>query len=83
MVTPNGVSKPADAESTRLLPVEQESRLLTYDESLRLVPWQTDNDRVLSGYRRELGSIPKCLWSAVACELSLLITFVTGFTLIG
>lgn len=52
-------------ETTGLL---TSSRLLSYDESLRLLPWQTDNEYVLSGYRRQMGSIRACLWSAVSCE---------------
>lgn len=43
-------------------------RLLTHDESLKLVPWQTDNDYILTGYRRQLHSVKACLWSSVSCE---------------
>ena len=40
------------------------SRNISYDESLRLLPWQTENNFVLSGYRRQLYSIKACLWSS-------------------
>jgi adiponectin receptor len=45
--------------------------LLSYSESLKQVPWQTDNDHILSGYRRQLPTIGACLRSAFACELAL------------
>jgi adiponectin receptor len=45
--------------------------LLSYEESLRLLPWQTDNEYVLSGYRSQLNSMKACLWSAVSRTLSL------------
>ncbi|RSH94841.1 hypothetical protein EHS25_004647 [Saitozyma podzolica] len=54
---------------TPLLPKSQtppEPRLTDYHESLRTVPWQTDNEYILSGYRRQLHSIRACLWSAIA-----------------
>jgi hypothetical protein len=57
--------------TTPLLPKSQspsEPRLIDYHESLRTVPWQTDNEYILSGYRRQLHSIRACLWSAIACE---------------
>lgn len=44
------------------------SRLTTYEESLRDVPWQTDNEWIVTGYRRQIPSIRGCLWSAVGCE---------------
>lgn len=50
-------------------PGDSKPGLLSYSESLRQVPWQTDNDHILSGYRRQLPSIKSCLHSAFACEL--------------
>lgn len=64
----NGIAQSGADETTTLLGAETEKRLLSYEESLRLLPWQTDNEYVTSGYRRQLGSIRGCLWSAVACE---------------
>jgi hypothetical protein len=55
------------SERTNLLSPTDRPKLLSYEESLRLVPWQTDNEYVLSGYRRQLGSVKACLWSAVSC----------------
>jgi len=43
--------------------------LLSYADSLKEVPWQTDNDHILSGYRRQLPTIKSCVHSAFACEL--------------
>jgi len=58
-------------ERTNLLNPTGRAKLLSYQESLRLLPWQTDNEYVLSGYRQQLGSVKACLWSAVSCTLSL------------
>jgi hypothetical protein len=44
------------------------SKLLSFEESLRLLPWQSDNEYVTSGYRNQLGSIKTCIWSAVSCK---------------
>ena len=43
------------------------SRTLTYRQSQRLVPWQTDNEYVLTGYRKQAYSVRACVWSAVSC----------------
>lgn len=43
--------------------------LTDYEESLRDVPWQTDNEYILSGYRRQIQSVKGCLWSAIGCKL--------------
>lgn len=67
----NGIAKPTDNEATSLLHQESQTGLLTYEESLRLLPWQTDNEYVRSGYRRQLGSVRQCLWSTIACESGL------------
>ncbi|EIW66496.1 integral membrane protein [Tremella mesenterica] len=53
-------------ESSSDLTFSTSSLLLTYDQSLRLVPWQTDNDYVLTGYRRQQRTIQDCLRSSVA-----------------
>jgi adiponectin receptor len=67
------MSSPTE-DTTLLQPGTPEStKLLTYEESLRLLPWQTDNEYVLSGYRTQLESIKACLWSSVACESALAI----------
>lgn len=47
-------------------------RLLTHDESTAAVPWQTDNEYVINGYRPQLYNIRACLWSAIGCK------FMTG-----
>ncbi|ORX35308.1 hemolysin-III related-domain-containing protein [Kockovaella imperatae] len=39
---------------------------LTYEESHRLLPWQSDNDHIRTGYRRQIRSIRGCIWSAFA-----------------
>ncbi|ORY29742.1 hemolysin-III related-domain-containing protein [Naematelia encephala] len=64
----NGISHGSQISMSTepLLPKSPETHLLTYEESLRLLPWQTDNAFVLTGYRRQLRSIRACLWSAVA-----------------
>ena len=41
--------------------------LLTYDQSLRDVPWQTDNVHIQTGYRRHLSTVGLCLWSSIGC----------------
>ncbi|WOO80443.1 ADIPOR-like receptor [Vanrija pseudolonga] len=46
-------------------PWHKKPKLLTYAESLRLVPWQTDNEWITRGYRPQLRSIRSCLWSAI------------------
>jgi hypothetical protein len=61
----------AISERTNLLSPTGRSKLLSYEESLRLLPWQTDNEYVLSGYRSQLNSMKACLWSAVSRTLSL------------
>jgi len=43
-------------------------RTTSYDESLRLMPWQTDNEYILTGFRMQLPSIKVCIWSAIGCE---------------
>ncbi len=43
-------------------------RLLSFEESRRLVPWATDNEFVTSGYRPQLVNISSCLYSAIGCE---------------
>lgn len=45
-------------------------RLYSYEESLKLVPWATDNPWILQGYRGRL-SIKKALYSAIGCECML------------
>lgn len=44
-------------------------RLYSYEESLKLVPWATDNPWILKGYRGRL-SMKGALYSAVGCESS-------------
>lgn len=57
----NGLPKPTESTPLR-------RRLLTYDESIRLVPWQTDNNYILSGYRPQLHNLRSCIYSAIGCE---------------
>lgn len=64
----NGIAHRSMDETASLLERGDEKHLLSYEESLRLLPWQTDNEYVRSGYRRQLGSIQPCIWSSVACE---------------
>ncbi|GMK58118.1 hypothetical protein CspeluHIS016_0501500 [Cutaneotrichosporon spelunceum] len=40
-------------------------RLLSYDESRRVVPWATDNEYITGGYRPQLVNISSCLYSAI------------------
>lgn len=54
------VDSPSDAPSKPLT--------ITYAESLRDVPWQTDNDHILTGYRRQLYTYKACIKSAFTCE---------------
>lgn len=49
------------------------SRTITYEESLNHVPWQTDNDHILTGYRRQLHTIKACVGSAFMCKSALLL----------
>lgn len=42
-------------------------RLYSYEESLKLVPWATDNPWILQGYRGRL-SLKGALYSAIGCE---------------
>ncbi|KAI9632784.1 hemolysin-III related-domain-containing protein [Dioszegia hungarica] len=57
-------------ETTPLVPDasagSNRAELLSYEESLKQLPWQTDNPWILTGYRRQLHTIRACLWSAVA-----------------
>ncbi|ODO04996.1 hypothetical protein I350_05608 [Cryptococcus amylolentus CBS 6273] len=55
-------SPPIMSETTSLL---GQSRTISYEESLSILPWQTDNDYIRHGYRRPIPSIRGCLWSAV------------------
>lgn len=61
------------SERTALLGTsgQDKPRLLSYEDSLRLLPWQTDNEYVRSGYRSQLGSVKACLWSTVACAYAM------------
>jgi len=66
---------PSSMSSEPLLPEDSSasgsSNTISHDESLRTVPWQTDNDSVMTGYRRQLYSVKACLWSSVSCELKI------------
>jgi hypothetical protein len=66
MTTPEG----SISERTALIdtPGQDKAKLLSYEDSLRLLPWQTDNEYVRSGYRNQLGSVKACLWSTIACK---------------
>ena len=46
----------------------EDSLLISYEESLKLVPWQTDNDHIRVGYRPQLYTFNACMHSAFACE---------------
>lgn len=48
-------------------PKDNPHRLYSYEESLKLVPWATDNPWILQGYRGRL-SMKGALYSAVGCE---------------
>ncbi|KAK8861715.1 hypothetical protein IAR55_002538 [Kwoniella newhampshirensis] len=41
------------------------SRTMSYEESLKVMPWQTDNEYIRTGYRRAIPSIKGCLWSSI------------------
>lgn len=65
----------AAAESDPLVPSSSSKpRLLSYDESIRLVPWQTDNHDILSGYRPQLFNLRACIWSAIGCKRGIVVT---------
>jgi adiponectin receptor len=71
MTTPEPAPVSAANENTALLGSQEPTgsrKLLTHAESLRLLPWQTDNDYILNGYRSQLNSVKACTWSAVSCE---------------
>ncbi|BEJ13134.1 hypothetical protein CspHIS471_0303080 [Cutaneotrichosporon sp. HIS471] len=40
-------------------------RLLSFEESRRVVPWATDNEYITGGYRPHLVNISSCLYSAI------------------
>ncbi|AFR98797.2 integral membrane protein [Cryptococcus neoformans] len=71
-VSASSTPPPNMPETTHLLPKagetseDGERRTISYEESLILLPWQTDNDYIRHGYRRATPSIRKCLWSAVS-----------------
>ncbi|KIR34368.1 integral membrane protein [Cryptococcus deuterogattii MMRL2647] len=71
-VSASSTPPPNMPETTPLLPKSGETsqdgerRTISYEESLTLLPWQTDNDYIRHGYRRATPSIRKCLWSAVS-----------------
>lgn len=73
-VSASSTPPPNMPETTPLLPKSGETshdggrRTISYEESLTLLPWQTDNDYIRHGYRRATPSIRKCLWSAVSCK---------------
>jgi hypothetical protein len=64
-LTPNYAAT-ADEATTAVSPPD--SLTITYEESLHQVPWQTDNDYITKGYRRQLPSIRACLMSSITCE---------------
>ncbi|WVO14702.1 hypothetical protein L204_102340 [Cryptococcus depauperatus] len=45
---------------------ESQSKVISYEESLRILPWQSYNHYILHGYRRPIPSIKGCLWSAIS-----------------
>lgn len=49
-------------------PVKSKGYTITYEESLREVPWQTDNRFIRSGYRRRLRDVKSVLFSLIGCE---------------
>lgn len=60
-------SKPVEQKKgDALRKPNQHFPLLTYDESLKEVPWQTDNAYIQTGYRRHMSTVGLCLWSAIA-----------------
>lgn len=71
-VSASSTPPPNMPETTPLLPKpgetceDGERKTISYEESLMLLPWQTDNDYIRHGYRRATPSIRKCLWSAVS-----------------
>lgn len=64
-------SKPVEQKKgDALRKPNQHFPLLTYDESLKEVPWQTDNAYIQTGYRRHMSTVGLCLWSSIACTSS-------------
>ncbi|WVQ78671.1 hypothetical protein IAT38_000758 [Cryptococcus sp. DSM 104549] len=69
--SPTPDQAPMMSDTTPLLPPgdagkPSQSLTISYDESLRDLPWQSDNDYIRHGYRRAIPSIKGCLWSAVS-----------------
>lgn len=62
-------SKPSEAEPPARPPQGKSSgNTITYEESLREVPWQTDNRYIRKGYRRRLQDVKSVLFSLIGCE---------------
>ncbi|GHJ90342.1 hypothetical protein NliqN6_6744 [Naganishia liquefaciens] len=57
--------KPVESTSLPSPLVKSRGYTITYEESLREVPWQTDNRFIRSGYRRRLRDIKSVLFSLV------------------
>lgn len=78
----NGQNGVSNGEASPLLPptpadnhqlhnkarVFHRAQLTDYKTSHEKVPWQTDNEWILKGYRPQLYNIRACLWSAIGCE---------------
>ncbi|KAK4688529.1 hypothetical protein P7C73_g1583, partial [Tremellales sp. Uapishka_1] len=62
--SPQSTPPASDMSSEPLLRKPTESMTIIYEQSRKLVPWQTDNEYVLLGYRRQLHTIKACLASA-------------------
>lgn len=62
-------AKPADVTPAPVTaPPKSTGYTITYEESLREVPWQTDNRFIRKGYRRRLRDAKSVLFSLVGCE---------------
>lgn len=64
----NGVVKSYNGTANGAPNEPSEGPTTTYQESLAKVPWQTDNDYILTGYRRQLPSLAACVKSAFGCK---------------
>lgn len=49
----------------KAIPFRGKHGLLTFAESHKLLPWQSDNEYITGGYRRQLHNIRACIWSAI------------------
>ncbi|KAJ9099228.1 hypothetical protein QFC21_004108 [Naganishia friedmannii] len=60
-------SKPSEDIPPVPLQGKSSGHTITYEESLKEVPWQTDNRYIRKGYRRRLRDVKSVLFSLIGC----------------